>query len=85
MDPAQEHVRMVRFTESGGEVVVGNFGEYNPTRNYMELLGGWRLIHRSGEHLRNRAVPVGKLQGRGTGHRPKVRLCGKGHAVQQYQ
>lgn len=35
----------------GGEIVVGNFGDYNPSRNYMELLGGWKLIHRSGEHL----------------------------------
>lgn len=35
----------------GGEIVVGNFGDQNSTRNYMELLGGWRLIHRSCEHL----------------------------------
>lgn len=51
--------RLLRFTEPGGEVVVGNFGDYNPTRNYMELLGGWRLIHRSREHLHALAAEAG--------------------------
>lgn len=34
----------------GGEIVIGNFGEYNPSRLYMEL-GGWKLFHRSAEQL----------------------------------
>lgn len=51
--------RLMRFVQSGGEVVVGNFGEHNPTRNYMELLGGWRLIHRSRERLRSLALEAG--------------------------
>ncbi len=51
--------RLLRFTEPGGEVVVGNFGDYNPTRNYMEFLGGWRLIHRSREHLQSLAAEAG--------------------------
>ena len=51
--------RLLRFTEPGGEVVVGNFGDYNPTQNYMELLGGWRLIHRSREHLHALAAEAG--------------------------
>lgn len=46
----------------GGEIVIGNFGEHNPSRNYMELLGGWKLIHRSSEHLvalsKRAGVPV---------------------------
>ena len=41
----------LRHCLPGGEIVVGNFSEYNPSRNYMELLGGWELIHRSRERL----------------------------------
>lgn len=51
--------RLLRFTEAGGEVVVGNFGDSNPTRNYMELLGGWRLIHRGRDHLQALAAEAG--------------------------
>ena len=51
--------RLLRFTEAGGEVVVGNFGDSNPTRNYMELLGGWRLIHRGRERLEALALEAG--------------------------
>lgn len=51
--------RMLRFTEAGGEVVVGNFGDHNPTRNYMELLGRWKLIHRNRDHLRALAKEAG--------------------------
>lgn len=35
----------------GGELVLGNFSEKNPSRNYMEILGEWRLRHRSPEDL----------------------------------
>ena len=41
----------LRHCLPGGEIVVGNFGDYNPSRNYMEVLGGWKLIHRSRERL----------------------------------
>jgi SAM-dependent methyltransferase len=51
--------RLLRFTQNGGEVVVGNFGDYNPTRNYMELLGRWKLIHRSRQQLLKLAVGAG--------------------------
>ena len=54
--------RLIRFTQPGGEVVVGNFGDYNPTRNYMEILGGWRLIHRSREQLIALAMQAGVLR-----------------------
>jgi SAM-dependent methyltransferase len=43
----------------GGEIVVGNFGEHNPSRNYMELLGGWKLIHRGRDQL----IALSKLAG----------------------
>ncbi len=46
--------RMVRRYSSalrpGGEMVVGNFGLWNPSRAYMEF-GGWRLLHRDSEQL----------------------------------
>lgn len=42
----------------GGEIVIGNFGEYNPSRLYMEL-GGWKLFHRSAEQLLSLAQQAG--------------------------
>jgi extracellular factor (EF) 3-hydroxypalmitic acid methyl ester biosynthesis protein len=53
--------RLLQFTESGGVVVVGNFGDHNPTRNYMELFGGWKLIHRSRKQLHSLAVEAGAV------------------------
>jgi len=38
--------RLLRMTRPGGEVIVGNFGEDNPSRPYMEF-GHWFLNHRS--------------------------------------
>lgn len=35
----------------GGELVLGNFSDANPSRNYMEILGEWRLRHRAPEDL----------------------------------
>lgn len=43
--------RLLGFLSPGGELVVGNFSENNPSRNYMEILGDWFLNHRSAEHL----------------------------------
>lgn len=51
--------RLRRALAPGGELVVGNFGEYNPTRPYMEVLGEWRLHHRSPELLRELAQAAG--------------------------
>lgn len=42
---------MMSVTRPGGEVVVGNFSDFNPSQDYMELLGHWQLIHRSEETL----------------------------------
>jgi len=43
----------------GGELVAGNFSEANPNRNYMEILGEWRLHHRPAETLRRIAQNAG--------------------------
>lgn len=50
---------LLKHTLPGGEVVIGNFGSYNPSRAYMELLGDWKLIHRGPEHLRQLALEAG--------------------------
>jgi len=50
---------MISVTKPGGEVVVGNFSDYNPSRDYMELLGHWQPIHRSRETLLTLAGSAG--------------------------
>lgn len=48
-------VRLLRallaVVRPGGRVVVGNFSEFNPSRDYMEIFGDWHLVHRSAEQL----------------------------------
>ena len=40
------------WMKPGGEIVIGNYNEtHNPTRNYLEILGDWCLIHRTREEL----------------------------------
>ena len=45
-----------------GELVLGNFGDFNPSRPYMEIVGDWKLTHRSARSLlclaRNSGVDV---------------------------
>ncbi len=41
---------LIRMVAPGGELVIGNFSEYNPTRAYMEF-GEWFLYHRNEEKL----------------------------------
>lgn len=50
---------MMAVTKPGGELVVGNFSDFNPSRDYMELLGHWQLIHRSRETLLTLAARAG--------------------------
>lgn len=50
---------MMSVTQPGGEVVIGNFSDFNPSRDYMELLGQWQLIHRSRETLTTLAARAG--------------------------
>ena len=42
-----------------GELVIGNFAEDNPTRDYMEIIGDWYLHYRSKEELINLAKDCG--------------------------
>lgn len=37
--------------KENGEIVVGNFSQDNPTQDYMEVVGDWRLKHRTPEQL----------------------------------
>ena len=41
--------RYFPMLEEGGEMVIGNFSENNPSRDYMEIVGEWHLNHRSKE------------------------------------
>lgn len=50
---------LMAVTKRGGEVVVGNFSDFNPSRDYMELLGDWVLQHRTRDHLRELALAAG--------------------------
>lgn len=50
---------LMTVTKRGGEVVVGNFSDFNPSRDYMELLGDWVLQHRTRDHLRELALEAG--------------------------
>jgi extracellular factor (EF) 3-hydroxypalmitic acid methyl ester biosynthesis protein len=43
--------RLLPALADGGEMVVGNFSDQNPSRAYMELVGDWTLNHRSGDCL----------------------------------
>ena len=38
-----------RGMEPGGELLIGNFAEGNPTQTFMEWAADWRLIYRSAE------------------------------------
>lgn len=51
--------KFMHWTKPGGEVIIGNFGDHNPSRNYMELMGDWYLHHRSAEELINMALEAG--------------------------
>jgi len=50
--------RFLRWVADDGQIVLGNFSPYNPTRPIMEF-GGWKLIHRSESDLINLAVQSG--------------------------
>lgn len=50
--------RLAPAIAPGGELVIGNFADSNPSQPYMELLD-WVLYHRSAEHLIDLAVDAG--------------------------
>ncbi len=51
--------RLITNVAPGGEMVIGNFAEGNPTEGYMELFTGWYLHHRSPEKLIQLAQDAG--------------------------
>lgn len=57
---------LLAVVKPGGELVVGNFSEQNPSQDYMELLGHWDLQHRTQQQLLNLAsqagAPIAKCQ-----------------------
>lgn len=54
---------LLAVTRPGGEVVVGNFSPFNPSRDYMELLGDWVLTHRVEKQLVELAREAGAAPG----------------------
>jgi SAM-dependent methyltransferase len=50
---------LLQVVKPGGEVVVGNFSDHNPSRDYMEIFGRWKLRHRSRETLLALAAKAG--------------------------
>jgi extracellular factor (EF) 3-hydroxypalmitic acid methyl ester biosynthesis protein len=50
---------LLAVTRPGGEVVIGNFSQRNPSRDYMELLGDWSLHHRTEKALAELAKEAG--------------------------
>jgi hypothetical protein len=51
--------RMIGSLRDDGELVIGNFSPRNPTRDYMEIIGGWHLHHRSKDKLVELATSCG--------------------------
>ena len=55
---------LLPVVKPGGELVVGNFSEGNPSRDYMEIFGDWHLHHRGSEQLLALAEQAGAALGR---------------------
>ena len=51
--------RLYEFVEEGGELVIGNFSDDNPSRPYMEIMMDWRLHHRGPDVLKQLAIDSG--------------------------
>lgn len=52
--------RFKGWQKIGREIVIGNFNEaHNPSRDYMEVLGDWHLIHRTEAQLLQLARDAG--------------------------
>ncbi|WP_017730851.1 SAM-dependent methyltransferase [Nafulsella turpanensis] len=53
--------KLIKWTAPGGELIVGNFSNDNPSRAYMEIFGDWHLQHRSPGELKLLALEAGAL------------------------
>ena len=51
--------RLYEFVDTGGELVIGNFSDYNPSRPYMEVMMDWKLHHRGIDVLTQLALDCG--------------------------
>jgi extracellular factor (EF) 3-hydroxypalmitic acid methyl ester biosynthesis protein len=51
--------RLLGFVACGGELVIGNFSDENPTPCIMEIPGDWNLHHRNEARLRRLAESSG--------------------------
>lgn len=50
---------VIPLLENDGELVIGNFSSTNPTKPYMEIMGDWRLNHRTPDQLVSLAKTCG--------------------------
>ncbi len=48
-----------RWLDHGGRAIVGNFHPSNPTRNIMEWMADWPLVHRTQEEMISLAWKAG--------------------------
>ncbi len=51
--------RLYDVLEEGGELVIGNFSEENPSRSYMEIMMDWKLYYRDEDELIRLGVACG--------------------------
>lgn len=51
--------RIYALVKSGGELIIGNFSTYNPSRAVMEVFGQWYLHHRDEKKLTELALLAG--------------------------
>lgn len=51
--------RVREFMNDGARIVIGNFSKEHPSRPYMELVGEWRLIHRTDEEMADLMIAAG--------------------------
>jgi hypothetical protein len=45
-----------KYLAGGGEFIIGNFSNSNPTKRLMEVLSDWYLVHRSKHDLIRMAI-----------------------------
>jgi SAM-dependent methyltransferase len=55
--------RLLPIVNAGGAIVIANFSDYNPSRAYMELIGGWYLVYRSKSQITQLALDCGVQPG----------------------